>query len=30
MGDVNVDGDNGFLKEFCDLYNLKNLIKVPT
>ena len=21
---------NSFLKEFCDLYNLKNLIKVPT
>ena len=20
----------GFLKEFCDFYNLKNLMKVPT
>ena len=30
MGDLNVEGHNGFLKEFCDLYNLKNLIKVPT
>ena len=23
MGDLNVEGHNGFLKEFCDLYNLK-------
>ena len=30
MGDLNVEGHTGFLKEFCDLYNLKNLIKVPT
>ena len=30
MGDLNVEGHNGFLKKFCDLYNLKNLIKVPT
>ena len=30
MGDLNVESYNGFLKEFCDLYNLKNLIKVPT
>ena len=29
MGDLNVEGHNGFLKEFCDLYNFKNLIKVP-
>ena len=25
MGDLNVEGHNG-PKEFCDLYNLKNLI----
>ena len=30
MGDLNFEGHNGFLKEFSDLYNLKNLIKVPT
>ena len=30
MGDLNVEGHNGFLKEFCDLYNLKNLTKAPT
>ena len=30
MGDFNVESYNGFLKEFCHLYNLKNLIKVPT
>ena len=30
MGDLNVEGHNGFLKEFCNLYNLKNVIKVRT
>ena len=30
MGDFTVEDHNGFFKEFCDLYNLKNLIKVPT
>ena len=30
MEDVNVEGHNGFLEEFCDLHSLKNLIKVPT
>ena len=30
MGDLNVEGHNDFLKEFCDLCNLKNIIKVPT
>ena len=27
---LNVERHNGFLQEFCDLYNVKNLIKVPT
>ena len=30
MGDLNVECHNRFLKEICDLYNLKNLIKAPT
>ena len=30
MGDLDVEGHNDFLKEFCDFYNLKNLIKVST
>ena len=30
MGDFNADMENISLKHFCDLYNLKNLIKVPT
>ena len=30
MGDLNVECHNRFLKEIYDLYNLKNLIKVPT
>ena len=30
MWNPNVKSHKGFLKEFCDLYNLKNLIKVPT
>ena len=29
MGDLKVEGHNGFLKKFCDFYNLKNLINVP-
>ena len=29
MGDPDVRGRNGFLKEFCDPYNLKSLIKFP-
>ena len=27
---LNVEGYNSFLKEFCDGWNLKNLIKDPT
>ena len=30
MGDFNAEFQNHFLKEFCDLYNLKTLIKEPT
>ena len=30
MGDYNCDMDNIDLKNFCSLYNLKSLIKVPT
>ena len=30
IGDFNADMENVSLKHFCDLYNLKNLIKVPT
>ena len=30
MGDFNVDMENINLKDFCDLYNFKNLIKEPT
>ena len=30
MGNLNVEGHSSFLKEFCDGYNLKNLIKVAT
>ena len=30
MRDLNVESHNGFLKELCDLYNLKNLIKAPS
>ena len=28
MRDLNFEGHNGFLKEYCDLYNLKNLIEI--
>ena len=30
MGDFNADKNNTSLKDFCQLYNLKHLIKVPT
>ena len=30
MGDFNVDEANIHIKDFCNLYKLKNLIKVPT
>ena len=30
MTNLNVERHNGFLQEFCDLCNVKNLIKVPT
>ena len=30
MEDLNVEGHNGFIKELCGLYKVKNLIKVAT
>ena len=30
MGNFNADMENVSLKQFCELYNLKNVIKVPT
>ena len=30
LGDFNVEFENNFLKEFCDLYEMKSLIRVPT
>ena len=30
MGDFNAEPHDHFLMDFCDAYNLKNLIKVPT
>ena len=30
MGDLNAEPHDNHLKDFCDIYNLKNLIKVPT
>ena len=30
MGDVDVEEADIHIKEFCNLYKLKNLIKVPT
>ena len=30
MGDLNAEPLDHFLMDFCDVYNLKNLIKVPT
>ena len=29
MGDFNAEPHDHFLMDFCDVYNLKNLIKVP-
>ena len=29
-GDFNGEFENNFLKEFCDLYGIKNLIRFPT
>ena len=30
MGDFNAEPRDDFLMDFCDVYNLKNLVKVPT
>ena len=30
LGDFNAEVENNFLKEFCDLYEMKSLIRVPT
>ena len=30
MGNFNVDKNDASLKDFCPLYNLKHLIKVPS
>ena len=30
MGDSNAETHDHFLMDFCDVHNLKNLIKVPT
>ena len=30
LGDFNTEVENNFLKEFCDLYGMKSLIRVPT
>ena len=30
LGDFNAEVENNFLKEFCDLYGIKSLIKIPT
>ena len=30
LGDFNAEVENNFLKEFCDLYGMKNLIRIPT
>ena len=30
MGDFNADPLDNEMKEFCDIYNLKNLVKEPT
>ena len=29
-GDSNTEVENNFLKEFCDLYEIKSLIRIPT
>ena len=30
LGDFNAKVENNFLKEFCDLYGMKSLIRIPT
>ena len=30
LGDFNAEAENSFLKEFCNLYGMKSLIRVPT
>ena len=30
LGDFNAEIENNFLKEFCDLYGMKSLIRIPT
>ena len=30
LGDFNAEVEDNFLKEFCDLYGMKNLIRIPT
>ena len=30
MGDLNAEAHDNYLKDFCDIYSLKNLIKIPT
>ena len=30
MGDFNIDKNDASLKDFCQLYNIKHIIKVPT
>ena len=30
LGDLNAEVENNFLKDFCDSYGMKNLIRVPT
>ena len=30
MGDLNAEPHDNYLKDFCDIYSLKNLIKIPT
>ena len=30
LGDFNAEVENNFLKEFCNLYGMKSLIRVPT
>ena len=30
LGDFNAEVENNFLKEFCDLYGMKSLIRIPT
>ena len=30
LSDFNAEVENNFLKEFCDLYGMKSLIRIPT